>query len=278
MPRVRFGIDIAQQRLEWDELVRRARFGEELGFDGAWGFDHFKPLYGEGPGNCFEGMTTLAALAMATNRIRLGLLVTGVTYRHPSVLAAEAITIDHASGGRLELALGAAWFEDEHRELGIPFPPVGERIDRLEDTVEAVRQLCNGEDITWSGRTLTLEHARLRPLPVQRPHPPIWIGASGERRMLPLAGRVADAWHCFGDASTLERKWEIVATAAAEAGRDPVSILRAGSLSLSGDLNGVARELEAHERAGTAYLVCGWPGEGHRRVEEFVTHLMPPAG
>jgi alkanesulfonate monooxygenase SsuD/methylene tetrahydromethanopterin reductase-like flavin-dependent oxidoreductase (luciferase family) len=85
---VRFGIDIAQQRLEWKELVGRARLGEELGFDGAWGFDHFKPMYGEGPGNCFEGMTTLAALATATSRIRLGLLVTGVTYRHPSVLAA----------------------------------------------------------------------------------------------------------------------------------------------------------------------------------------------
>ncbi len=274
---MRFGIDIAQQRLEWDELVCRARFGEDLGFDGAWGFDHFKPLYGEGPGNCFEGMTTLAALATATSRIRLGLLVTGVTYRHPSMLAAEAITIDHASGGRLELALGAAWFEDEHRELGIPFPPTGERIDRLEDTVEVVRKLCSGEAITWSGRTLALDGATLRPLPVQRPHPPIWIGASGERRMLPLAGRVADAWHCFGDASTLQRKWEIVATAAETAGRDPVSILRAGSLSLSGDLNGVARDLEAHERAGTGYLVCGWPGEGRSRVEEFATHLMRPA-
>ena len=274
---MRFGIDIAQQRLEWDELVSRVRFAEELGFDGAWGFDHFQAMYGAGPGNCFEGMTTLAALATATSRIRLGLLVTGVTYRHPSVLAAEAITIDHASNGRLELALGAAWFEDEHRELGIPFPPMGERIDRLEDTVEVVRRLCTGEEITWTGRTLALQRARLRPLPVQRPHPPIWIGASGERRMLPLAGRVADAWHCFGDASTLERKWTIVASAAAEAGRDPSAILRASNLSLSGDLDGTARELEAHERAGTGYLVCGWPGEGRRRVEEFAARLMTPA-
>lgn len=275
---MRFGIDIAQQRLEWDEVVSRARLSEELGFDGAWGFDHFQPLYGVGPGNCFEGMTTLAALATATSRIRLGLLVTGVTYRHPAVLAAEALTIDHASGGRLELALGAAWFEDEHRQLGIPFPSTSERIDRLEDTVEAVRRLCSGDEVTWTGRTLGLQHARLRPLPVQRPHPPIWIGASGERRMLPLVGRVADAWHCLGEASTLARKWEIVATAAQEAGRDPASILRAGSLSLSGDLTAVARDLEAHERAGTAYLVCGWPGEGQQRVDDFATQLMTPAG
>ena len=134
---MRFGIDIAQQRLPFDEIVNRVRFGEELGFDGAWGFDHFVPMYGQGPGECFEGMTTLAALATVTSTIRLGLLVTGVTYRHPSVLAVEAITVDHASHGRLELALGAAWYEPEHRQLGIEFPSIGERFDRLEDTSPA---------------------------------------------------------------------------------------------------------------------------------------------
>src|SRR4029077_6999596 len=150
-------------------------------------------MYGEGPGNCFEGMTFLAALAGATTRVRLGLLVTGVTYRHPSVLAAEAVTIDHASRGRLELALGAAWFGEEHQELGIPFPPVRERIDRLEDTVEIVRRLATGEAVTYTGRTLSLAGARMLPRPVQRPCPPIWIGSSGEKRMLPLAVRLADA-------------------------------------------------------------------------------------
>src|SRR5205807_124357 len=119
---MRFGLDVAQQRMSWDELVSRVRFAEELGFDGAWGFDHFQPMYGEGPGETFEGMTTLAALAGTTSRIRLGLLVTGVTYRHPSVFAAQALTIDHASHGRLELSLGAAWFDEEHIQLGIPFP------------------------------------------------------------------------------------------------------------------------------------------------------------
>src|SRR4029450_1747847 len=126
---MRFGIGAAQQRMGWDELVVRVRLGEDLGFDGAWGFDHFQPVYGEGPGNCFEGMTTLAALAGVTTRVRLGLLVTGVTYRHPSVLAAQAVTIDHASRGRLELALGSAWFEPEHQALGIEFPSTGRRFD-----------------------------------------------------------------------------------------------------------------------------------------------------
>src|SRR4051794_41230478 len=117
---MRFGLDVAQQRMTFDEVVRRTKLAEDLGFDGAWGFDHFQPMYGEGPGEAFEGMTTLAALAGLTSRIRLGLLVTGVTYRHPSVLAAQAVTIDHASHGRLELSLGAAWFGEEHDALGIP--------------------------------------------------------------------------------------------------------------------------------------------------------------
>ena len=104
---MRFGLDVAQQRVSFDEVVRRVQFAEELGFDGAWGFDHFQPMYGEGPGEAFEGMTTLAALSGVTSRIRLGLLVTGVTYRHPSVFAAQAVTVDHASHGRLELSFGA---------------------------------------------------------------------------------------------------------------------------------------------------------------------------
>ena len=155
---MRFGIDIAQQRQEFDEIVARARFVEDLGFDGAWGFDHFVPMYGDGPGNCFEGMTTLAALASATTRIRLGLLVTGVTYRHPSVLAAEAVTVDHASHGRLELAVGAAWYDAEHRQLGIDFPPTGRRFDRLEDALEILTRLFTGEVVSYDGREIQPGH------------------------------------------------------------------------------------------------------------------------
>src|SRR2546428_7603415 len=106
---MRFGLDVAQQRMPWDELVRRVQLAEELGFDGVWGFDHLQPMYGEGPGETFEGMTTLAALAGITSRIRLLLLVTRVTYRHPSGFAAQALTIDHASHRRLQVSLGAAW-------------------------------------------------------------------------------------------------------------------------------------------------------------------------
>jgi F420-dependent oxidoreductase-like protein len=275
---VRFGIDVAQQRIEWDELVARARLGEEVGFDGAWGFDHFQPMYGEGPGNCFEGMTTLAALAGVTSRIRLGLLVTGVTYRHPSVLAAQAVTIDHASHGRLELALGSAWFDPEHRALGITFPPTGARSDLLEDTLEIATRLMSGERVSYDGTHVSLRDAQLRPVPVQQPHPPIWIGGTGLRRTLPLAARFADAWHAFGSPTSLREPSARLDRLAEDAGRDPSAITRAGSLSLSGSLDDVRRSAEEWRDAGFGYLVCGWPTEGRERVEEFASRILREFG
>ena len=178
---MKFGLDIAQQRVPWAELASRARFADELGFDGVWGFDHFQPMYGEGPGECFEGNTTLAALSGITEKVRLGLLVTGMTYRHPAVFAAEALTIDHASGGRLELSYGAAWFEDEHRRLGIPFPVLKDRVDAFEEAVQIVRGLLTTDDFTFEGRHFSVEHATLNPKPVQQPHPPIIVGGGGPK-------------------------------------------------------------------------------------------------
>src|SRR3954464_2250554 len=162
---MRFGLDIAQQRVPWSEVASRARFADELGFDGVWGFDHFQPMYGEGPGEGFEGNTTLAALSGITERVRLGLLVTGRTYRPPSVFAAEAMTIDHASGGRLELSYGAAWFDKEHTELGIPFPPLKQRIDAFEEAVQVLRGLLTTDDFTFEGKHFSTQGATLRPRP-----------------------------------------------------------------------------------------------------------------
>jgi F420-dependent oxidoreductase-like protein len=270
---MRFGLDVAQQRMSWDELVRRVRLAEEVGFDGVWGFDHFQPMYGEGPGEAFEGMTTLAALSGATSRIRLGLLVTGATYRHPSILAAQAVTIDHASHGRLELALGAAWFEKEHRELGIPFPTTAARFDLLEDTLEIVTRLFTGDVVSYEGKTVSLHDAALRPKPVQSPHPPIWIGGNGPRRTLPLVARFADVWHAWGTPNSLREAGAQVDRLAAEAGRDPSSIMRAGSLSLD-DLETARRHAGKWRDAGYGYLVCGWPGAGESQVEAFVRDVM----
>jgi len=274
---MRFGLDVAQQRISWDELVRRVRLAEELGFDGVWGFDHFQPMYGDGPGETFEGMTTLAALAGVTTRVRLGLLVTGMTYRHPSVFAAQAMTVDHASHGRLELSFGAAWFDKEHHELGIPFPPVAERFDLLEDALEIVTRLFTGEVVSYGGHHVSLRDARLRPVPVQQPRPPIWIGGTGPRRTLPLVAKYADVWHAFGTPSSLREASARVDELAAEAGRDPASILRAGSLSLD-DLDTARKHAAKWRDAGFGYLVCGWPGAGAGQVERFVAEVLPDLG
>jgi F420-dependent oxidoreductase-like protein len=271
---MRFGLDVAQQRMPWDEVVSRVQFAEELGFDGAWGFDHFQPMYGDGPGETFEGMATLAALSGITSRIRLGLLVTGVTYRHPSVLAAEALTIDHASHGRLELSLGAAWFDKEHTELGIPFPPTRERFDLLEDALEIVIRLFSGEVVSYDGRVVSLRDARLGPKPVQQPHPPIWIGGNGPRRTLPLVARYADVWHAWGTPNTLREANERVDQLAVEAGRDPSSIQRASSLSLD-DLDTARKHAAKWRDAGYDYLVCGWPDAGRTQIERFVSDVLP---
>jgi alkanesulfonate monooxygenase SsuD/methylene tetrahydromethanopterin reductase-like flavin-dependent oxidoreductase (luciferase family) len=271
---MRFGLDLAQQRMPWSENADRARFAESLGFDGIWGFDHFQPMYGHGPGECFEGMTTLAAWSGITNRVRLGLLVAGMTYRHPSVFAAEAITIDHASGGRLELSYGAAWFEPEHHALGIPFPALKQRIDAFEEAVQIVRGLLTTDGFTFEGEHFSVRDASLRPRPIQTPHPPIWIGASGEQRMMPIAARYADVWHYFAPVEVMREKSARISDHAAAAGRDPASIQRAASLSLEDDLDAIRRTIDAWDDAGFEYLVCGWPAGGRAQVEAFAQQVL----
>lgn len=273
---MRFGLDVTQHQLTWDEIVSRAHLAEDAGFDGIWVFDHFKALYADPMGPCLEGWTLLAGLARETTRVRLGTLVTGMTHRIPSVLAAEVVTVDHLSGGRVECAVGAAWNEAEHRELGIPFPSVHDRMDRLEESVQVMKLLFTQDDVTFEGRQVRLEHATFRPRPVQEPHPPIWIGGSGRTRTLPMTGRYADAWHGGAtDAGDLRSKMEIIDRAAEDASRDPASILRASSLSISEPWDDVKREFEWMAAGGIGYLVVSWPGEGRGRVEEFIEQVMP---
>jgi alkanesulfonate monooxygenase SsuD/methylene tetrahydromethanopterin reductase-like flavin-dependent oxidoreductase (luciferase family) len=223
-------------------------------------------------------MTTLAALAALTTRVRLGLLVTGVTYRQPSVLAAQAVTVDHASHGRLDLSLGAAWFSPEHDALGIAFPSTGKRFDLLEDALEIVTRLMTGERVSYGGKVVSLKDAQMRPVPVQTPHPPIWIGGSGRRRTLPLAARFADAWHTYGSPEQLAALSRHLDELAREVGRDPKSIVRSSSLSLSEPWDEVRRNAEAMRDAGVDYLICGWPGEGADRVAAFARDVMPELG
>lgn len=272
---MKVGIDVSQHQLEWPELRRRVVWADEAGFESAWVFDHFTALYGDRKGPCLEAWTVLAALGAVTTQIRLGALVTGVTYRHPSLLAAEVVTVDHVSGGRLNVGLGAAWHEQEHRRLGFDFPPTGERIERLDETVQIVKGLLTGDDVDFDGRHYRLRKAFYRPRPVQQPHPPIWIGATGEKVMLPLAARHADVWHGFGSVSELARKSAVVDRAAEAAGRDPAVIGRSTSLSISEPWDEVRRQAERLREAGFDHLIASWPGEGQARVAEFVKVVMP---
>jgi F420-dependent oxidoreductase-like protein len=273
---MRYGLDVAQHQLTFDDLVARARLADDAGLDGVWVFDHFKALYADPKGPALEAWTLLAGLARETSRVRLGTLVTGMTLRNPSVLAAEVVTVDHLSGGRVECAIGAAWNEPEHRELGIPFPPLAERMDRLEEGVQVLRMLFTRDNATFEGRHYRLERATYNPKPVQRPHPPIWIGGEGRRRTLPIAGRFADAWHGWArDAAELAEMNAIVDRAAEEAGRDPASILRASSLSISEPWDEVKASHERMAAGGIGYLVIEWPGEGQGRLEEFLDQVLP---
>ncbi|HUS61333.1 MAG TPA: LLM class flavin-dependent oxidoreductase, partial [Acidimicrobiales bacterium] len=173
----------------------------------------------------------------------------------------------------LELSVGAAWFDKEHHELGIPFPPTPERFDLLEDALEIIARLFTGEVVDYEGKQVSLQQARLLPQPVQRPHPPIWIGGSGPKRTLPLVARYADVWHSWGSPSSLAEANARIDELATDAGRDPSSIKRASSLSLD-DLDTARRHAAKWHDAGYDYLVCGWPSEGEAQIEAFAREVM----
>jgi F420-dependent oxidoreductase-like protein len=272
---VELGLDVSQHRLSWEEIVARTQLAEEAGFEGAWVFDHFKPLYGRGPGPCLEAWTLLAALGAATKRIRLGPLVTGITYRHPSILATEVVTADHVSGGRVELAVGAAWNKGEHLELGIDFPATAERVHRLEEAIQVMDLLMTTEGASFEGRYYRLENATYDPKPVQRPRPPLWIGGQGEKLMMPLIARRADVWHAHGTPAAYERKSRLLDELAESADRDPGAIRRSAGLSISEPWDQVRATAEELAAVGVSYLTVGWPSEGEARFDEFVERVLP---
>jgi F420-dependent oxidoreductase-like protein len=229
-PKVRIGIQTGQEGQEWSALQDFWRFlDKETAFDSIWTLDHFvPPMPGQDPsGPCLEGWTALAAGAQATERLRVGCLVTGVTYRHPSVLAKMAATVDHISNGRLEFGIGAAWHEMEHRVYGIPFPPVKERSDRLEEAVQLTKLLFEAEGpVDFQGKYYQLQQAPFSPRCVQQPHPPIFIGGGGEKRTLRTAARYGDAINVMGSLDAVKQKIEVLERHCADAGRDPNEITK----------------------------------------------------
>jgi F420-dependent oxidoreductase-like protein len=236
MTKMKFGIQTSLNNVEWREIEDMWKFlDRDTKFHSAWTFDHFVP---PGPGqdanaNCFEGWSSLAALAAITDRIRLGCLVTGVTYREPAVLAKMAATIDHLSGGRLEFAIGAAWHEGEHRMYGIPFPPIKERQDRLDEAMQVIRLLFGADGrVNFDGKYYHLKDAVFVPKCVQRPHPPIMIGGGGEQRTLRAVARYGDVMNVFGTPEIVKKKIAVLERHCRDAGRDPSEIERTVATSV----------------------------------------------
>jgi F420-dependent oxidoreductase-like protein len=236
MTKMKFGIQTSLNNVEWREIEDMWKFlDRDTKFHSAWTFDHFVP---PGPGqdanaNCFEGWSSLAALAAITDRIRLGCLVTGVTYREPAVLAKMAATIDHLSDGRLEFAIGAAWHEGEHRMYGIPFPPIKERQDRLDEAMQVIRLLFGAEGrVNFDGKYYHLKDAVFVPKCVQRPHPPIIIGGGGEQRTLRAVARYGDVMNVFGTPEMVKKKIAVLERHCRDAGRDPLEIERTVAASV----------------------------------------------
>jgi F420-dependent oxidoreductase-like protein len=171
-----------------------------------------------------EGYTTLGFVAAKTERLRIRLLVGGVTYRHPGLLAKTVTTLDVLSGGRAELGLGAAWYEREHRGLGVPFPPLSERFERLEETLQICLQMWGEDNGPYEGEHYQLAETLCSPAPVSSPRPRILIGGSGERKTLRLVALYADACNIFGDAPTIAHKLDVLRRHCDEVGRDPAQI------------------------------------------------------
>ncbi len=222
----RFGVQVSQANVEWSELLSIWQELDHSNFHSVWTMDHFvpgwRPEHAGGP--CLEGWTTLAALAQATSHIRIGCLVSGVTYRHPAVLAKMATTVDIISNGRLEFGIGAAWHEYEHRAYGIPFYTVKERQDRLEEAVQLIKALWTATPANFRGKYYQLDDAPYMPPNVQKPHPPIMVAGGGEKRTLRTLARYGDVMNVSGSPQTVLHKIEVMKAHCRDVGRDPAEI------------------------------------------------------
>jgi F420-dependent oxidoreductase-like protein len=261
----RVGICI-DQNLPWPTYRDYGRLVERLGYASLWDCDHYlQPSRPTGP--YLEGWTLLAGLAVATERIRLGVLVSSNTFRHPALLAKQAVTVDHLSGGRLELGLGAGWYVPEHEHFGLNFPATAERVARFREAVELVDLLLRQEMTTYTGRYYRVREAPFRPRPLQQPRPPLTLGAHGPK-MLAVVARHADTWNSFGTVDEIRARGAQLDEACAALGRDPASIVR----SLYGWAAMMPTDpwasLHAFHDATGPYREAG--------ISEFIIDLPPP--
>jgi F420-dependent oxidoreductase-like protein len=221
-----FGIKTAPQDVTYDEILTVWRDADAIeSIEHAWLFDHFAPINGHLDGPCLEGWTLLAALAAETTRLRVGLMVTGNTYRHPAVLAKIAATVDVISNGRLDFGIGAGWNVYEHESMGIPLYAPGERIRRFGEACAIIKSLFTEHLTTFDGRYYQLKDARCEPKPIQKPYPPFVIGGSGEQLTLRVVAEYAQVWNFGGtDPEQFQHKVKVLHEHCAAVGRDPSEI------------------------------------------------------
>ncbi len=227
-----YDTSFAGEPVTWESLRRVATVAENSGFDSLWVSDHLFLDWGKygGPGTrqgSFECWTTMTAVAALTTKVRIGSLTLCNDLRNPGLLAKMAASLDVLSGGRLDVGMGAGWYEPEYAAAGISFDRPGTRIERLGEAAEIVRALLSGEQLTYKGRYFTLDGAVCRPGPIQQPHPPIWIGGKGDRLLRTLA-RVADGWNFswLGSIDSYRERLDAFEKACAQQERDPTSIGR----------------------------------------------------
>ena len=280
-PRVRgateIGVYLPQVGFAWNELRARVQLCDREGVDSIWFMDHLYP-----PGlpavPAFEAWTAATALAAVTERIRLGHLVLANGFRHPALLAKMAVTLDHASGGRLDLGLGSGSYPAEYAQFGLEHPSDRVRAEQLDEALQVLKLLFTEDAPSFAGRWYHLDAAPSRPRPLQRPHPPIHVGGAGERRTLPIVARHADAWNCPTYAlALLPQKLAALRAACADAGRDPGSLRVTEEAVLAlvprAELADAARAEALRRFPGPGWGVeaggwCGTPDMVLRRIEE----------
>ena len=267
-------LDLHVYRFDWaggpsgigpgvSDLARRA---EAIGVRTLSFMDHYFQMDRMAPAEhpMLEGYTALGFVAGVTQQLRLRLLVTGVTYRHPGLLAKTVTTLDVLSGGRAELGIGAAWYEREHRGLGIPFPPISERFERLEETIQICLQMWSDDNGPYSGHHYQLEETLCSPQPVSRPRPRILIGGSGERKTLRLVAKYADACNIFGSPEEVAAKLVVLRRHCDDVGRDPGDIEVTAmyrDIPEGAPVAEVVRGAEALAEIGVSTLVTGAVGD-----------------
>mgnify|MGYP001247503835 FL=1 len=274
---MRYAISTSPQRCTWDWLLEVWRKADEIElFESGWTFDHFYPLFGDSTEDCLEGWISLTALLQETKRIRGGVLVTGMLYRHPAVLANMASTLDITSNGRLELGIGAGWNEEECEAYGIELGSMEERFDRFEEGIEVITQLLKQDRSTFKGNWYSLQDAMNNPKGPQNPLP-ICIGGGGLRRTIPAVAKYAHHWNYGTQTMSLEdfkMRHNVFLKACEKEGRDPDDILISTMLRYDGDAQATIQQAREYEEAGVKLGIVSIPKDKSPEIVEEIAEIL----